>query len=483
VRPRLWLYPIVVGLFVVLIAVVIRTGDSLLTPANITGAPAADSSAPPAAAPTTFDTWRDHAAQPLARLILQIVTVVAAARVFGAAVRRLGQPAVIGEMAAGVALGPSFFGAYFPDLFASLFAAASLGTLQLLSQVGVLLFMFVVGLEVNWQHVRRQAHAAVAVSHVSILFPFLLGVLLALSLYTEHAADGISFQAFGLFMGIAMSITAFPVLARILEERRLMETAIGSMALTCAAVDDVTAWTLLAFVVAVVTSGGGLATAGLTLMLAVAFVLLMTLGVRPILARTLSARSGQDPFSKERMAIVLILLFASAWLTEMIGIHALFGAFLAGAIMPADEETRSGFRDRLEGFSAVFLLPLFFAFTGLRTEVGLLDGPAAWLMCFVIVATATVGKLGGSAVTARLMGIDWNSAFILGALMNTRGLMELIALNVGYDLGVISPEVFTALVLMALITTALTGPLVDVALARAGMYARIPTATHGIGRT
>jgi Kef-type K+ transport system membrane component KefB len=255
------------------------------------------------------------------------------------------------------------------------------------------------------------------------------------------------------------------------------------MALTCAAVDDVTAWTLLAFVVAVVTSGGGLSSVGVTLSMAVGLVLLMTFGVRPLLRRVLWVRAGREPFTKERMAIVIGVLFGSAWLTETIGIHALFGAFLAGTIMPADEDLRSGFRDRLEGFSAVVLLPLFFAFTGLRTEVGLLDGPAAWGMCFVIILTATVGKLGGSAVTARLMGIDWNSALILGTLMNTRGLMELIALNVGYDLGVISPEIFTALVLMALITTALTGPLVDVALARGGLPAGLPAATREVGRT
>jgi Kef-type K+ transport system membrane component KefB len=274
----------------------------------------------------------------------------------------------------------------------------------------------------------------------------------------------VPFQAFSLFMGIAMSITAFPVLARILEERGLTKTPIGSTAITCAAVDDVTAWTLLAFVVAVVTAGGAWLILGTTIGLALLFAAVMIWIVRPALRPILSPRIGQDVYSKERIAVVIGVVFGAALITEVIGIHALFGAFFAGAILPADEDVRRGLRERLESFSAVFLLPLFFAFTGLRTQVGLLDDGWAWFTCFAIIALATIGKLAGSTLTARLMGIDWNSAFILGALMNTRGLMELIALNVGYDLGVISPEMFTSLVLMALLTTSFTGPLVDFAM-------------------
>jgi Kef-type K+ transport system membrane component KefB len=325
--------------------------------------------------------------------------------------------------------------------------------------------MFVVGLDLDWSSVRNKARAAVAVSHVSILLPFLLGVLAAFPLYREHAPAGISFHAFALFMGIAMSITAFPVLARILEERGLTRTPIGATALTCAAVDDVTAWTLLAFVVAVVTAGGAFSILGATLALAVLFAGVMVGVVRPGLARALAPRIGRDPYSKERIALVLGVVCAAALATEVIGIHALFGAFFAGAILPGNEEFRQGLRDRLETFSTVFLLPLFFAFTGLRTQIGLLDDVGAWLACLGIIALATLGKFAGSALTARAMGIDWNSSFILGALMNTRGLMELIALNVGYDLGVISAEMFTSLVIMALVTTSLTGPMVDLALA------------------
>jgi Kef-type K+ transport system membrane component KefB len=313
--------------------------------------------------------------------------------------------------------------------------------------------------------VRQKAHAAVAVSHVSILFPFLLGVLVAFPLFSDHAPAGVSFQAFALFMGIAMSITAFPVLARILDERGLTRTPIGATALTCAAVDDVTAWTLLAFVVAVVTAGGAFGILGATVAMSLVFAAAMIWVVRPVLARALAPRVGRDPFGKPQIALILGVVCAAALTTEVIGIHALFGAFFTGAILPADEDYRRGLRERLESFSSVFLLPLFFAFTGLRTQIGLLDDGGAWLVCLGIITLATVGKFAGSALTARAMGIDWNSSFILGALMNTRGLMELIALNVGYDLGVISTEMFTSLVLMALVTTSLTGPMVDLALA------------------
>ena len=464
-KKRIWIYTIVVGLFVLVIAGVLHIGD--LWVARVPDVPGGTAIAQQPAG-DALATWRANAAHPVARLIMQLIAIVGVARLFGAFVRWLGQPPVIGEIAAGIALGPSLLGVAAPEVSALLFPASSLGMLQLFSQVGVILFMFVVGLELDWSLVRTKAHLAVAVSHVSILLPFFLGVVAAISLYGEYAPAGISFHAFGLFMGIAMSITAFPVLARILEERGLSKTPIGSTALTCAAVDDVTAWTLLTFVVAVVTSGGALLVLLVAIGLAIGFVLTMVFGVRPLLGRLLTDSSTRDPFSKDRLAIVVGVLFASALATELIGVHALFGAFLAGAIMPVNDAFRRGLRDRLESFSSVFLLPVFFAFTGLRTEIGLLDSAGAWMVCLALIALATVGKLGGSAITARVMGLDARTAFALGALMNTRGLMELIALNVGYDLGVISPEIFTALVLMALVTTSMTGPLVDLALARHG---------------
>ena len=407
---------------------------------------------------------RDNAQHPLPRLILQLIVILLAARVFGGVARRLGQPPVIGEIAAGVLLGPSLLGWVMPDASAFLFPSASMPTLQLLSQIGVLLFMFVVGVELEPSYLRGKAHAAVAVSHFSIIIPFTLGVSLSLALYTRYAPPGVPFHAFALFCGIAMSITAFPVLARILEERHLTHTPLGTTAITCAAVDDVTAWSLLAFVVAITTAGGAVEMLLAMVALSVMFVLLMIFVGRPILQRVLNPDTVGDTFSKERMAIVLAVMLSSALVTEIIGIHALFGAFVAGAIMPAGGTFRTVLRDRLESVSSVFLLPLFFAYTGLRTQIGLLDNVVSWAICLGIIAVATAGKLGGTVIAARWTGLPWRDSVALGALMNTRGLMELIALNVGYDLGILTPEIFAMMVLMALVTTAMTGPLLSLSL-------------------
>ena len=407
---------------------------------------------------------RDNAHHPLPRLILQLIVILLASRVFGGFARRLGQPPVIGEIAAGVLLGPSLLGWVMPDASAFLFPSASMATLQLLSQIGVLLFMFVVGVELEPSYLRGKAQAAVAVSHFSIIIPFTLGVSLSLALYTRYAPPGVPFHAFALFCGIAMSITAFPVLARILEERHLTHTPLGTTAITCAAVDDVTAWSLLAFVVAITTAGGAVEMLLAMVALSVMFVLLMIFVGRPILQRVLNPDKVGDTFSKERMAIVLAVMLSSALVTEIIGIHALFGAFVAGAIMPAGGTFRTVLRDRLESVSSVFLLPLFFAYTGLRTQIGLLDNVVSWAICLGIIAVATAGKLGGTVIAARWTGLPWRDSVALGALMNTRGLMELVALNVGYDLGILTPEIFAMMVLMALVTTAMTGPLLSLSL-------------------
>jgi len=395
----------------------------------------------------------------LGHLFLQLLVIIAASRGIGHLFTRLGQPAVVGEMAAGILLGPSLFGLVAPQAFAFVFPQSSLGTLKLLSQVGVCFFMFTVGMELNLTHVRGKAHAAVAVSHASILFPYLLGVSLAYFVFTDLAAAGATFTPFALFMGISMSITAFPVLARILQERRLSKTSLGSTALTCAAVDDVTAWTILAFVVAIAEAAslrGAIATVGLVFV----FVAIMIFGVRRALPRWTSADrlAGKEP-SNGTLATVACVVVGSALTTETIGIHAIFGAFLAGAIMPEAHDFRGKIAVRIETFSSVLLLPLFFAFTGVRTQIGLLADLEGWLLCLLIIVVATLGKLGGSALAARVTGMSWSDALQLGALMNTRGLMELIALNIGYDLGLLSPRIFAMLVIMALVTTTLTGPL------------------------
>ena len=456
-KSRLLVYILFVTAAVLAVAGLIQLGGAWFPLQGVGGSPAEQSSG-------ALAQMRDNAHHPLPRLILQLIVILLAARVFGSVARRLGQPPVIGEIAAGVLLGPSLLGWVMPDASAFLFPSASMPILQLLSQIGVLLFMFVVGVELEPSYLRGKAQAAVAVSHFSIIIPFTLGVSLSLALYTRYAPPGVPFHAFALFCGIAMSITAFPVLARILEERHLMHTPLGTTAITCAAVDDVTAWSLLAFVVAITTAGGAVEMLLAMVALSVMFVLLMIFVARPILQRVLNPDKVGDTFSKERMAIVLAVMLSSALVTEIIGIHALFGAFVAGAIMPAGGTFRTVLRDRLESVSAVFLLPLFFAYTGLRTQIGLLDNVVSWAICLGIIAVATAGKLGGTVIAARWTGLPWRDSVALGALMNTRGLMELIALNVGYDLGILAPEIFAMMVLMALVTTAMTGPLLSLSL-------------------
>jgi Kef-type K+ transport system membrane component KefB len=348
-----------------------------------------------------------------------------------------------------------------PDAFHFVFPASSLGSLRLFSQIGVCLFMFVVGMELNLAELKQQAKTAVLVSQISILFPYLLGVIAALFLFPTLAGATTTFPVFALFIGISMSITAFPVLARILQERGLIQTALGSTAIACAATGDVAAWSILACVVAIAGAQSLLATT-FTIGLVVLFVVFMLLWVRPRLPRFFDYVSHQSGAAgKGVITMALVFLFVSALATEMMGIHALFGAFLAGLVMPARGELREFLRVRLENFSAVFLLPLFFAFTGLRTQIGLLNGSSDWVICLGLILVATIGKLGGAMFAARLTGINWIDSFALGALMNTRGLIELIALNIGYDLGILSPRIFAMLVIMTLVTTCMTGPLLS----------------------
>lgn len=410
-----------------------------------------------------FSGLQENLQHPLTRLLIQLILIMLAGRAAGGLFMKLGQPAVVGEMAAGILLGPSLFGWVWPDAFHFVFPSSSLGTLRMLSQIGVCLFLFVIGMELDVDHLRQKAQTAVMVSHVSIVFPYFLGVAVSWFLFSRLAAPGASFAAFALFMGIAMSITAFPVLARIIEERGLAKTALGSTALTCAAVDDVTAWSLLALVVAIVRSSG-LASAALSIALSLTFVALMFFVVKPRLARWINAaKTNGSGSGKNLMAGVLAFLLTSAFVTEVSGLHALFGAFLAGVVMPRESEFSQYLRVRIENMSSVFLLPLFFVFTGLRTELGLLGNAQSWLICLALIGVATLGKLGGSALAARWTGMNWNEACTLGALMNSRGLMELIALNMGYDLGILSPDIFTMMVMMALVTTFMTGPLIALA--------------------
>jgi Kef-type K+ transport system membrane component KefB len=407
------------------------------------------------------DVFTHNLAHPLAILILQVVAIILVSRLFGFIFIKIGQPTVIGEIIAGIALGPSILGFFFPEFSIFLFPMGSLANLQFLSQVGLILFMFVIGMELDLKVLRNQAHDAVVISHASIIIPYFLGMGLAYYMYAEFAPENISFVSFALFMGIAMSITAFPVLARVIQERDLTKTKLGIIAITCAATDDITAWCILATVIAIVKAGTA-ASAIYTIALAVGYVLFMILVMQPILKKVGNVYSEKETINKTIVAIAFLVLLVSAYLAEIIGIHALFGAFLAGVIMPPHFSFRKIMTEKIEDVSLVLLLPLFFVFTGLRTEIGLLNETHLWVVCGIIILTAVAGKFGGSAFAARYVGQSWKESLSIGALMNTRGLMELIVLNIGYDLGVLTPEVFAMMVLMALVTTFMTGPALDI---------------------
>ena len=444
---------------------ILQAGSHLPSPGSSVAVPFVNTAAAPSVARSASladsvrATLEQNAADPLSRLFLQLFVVISVSFVIAWIFTRCGQPAVVGEMMAGVLLGPSLFGLLAPHAFRFVFASSSLEPLRLFSQIGVCLFMFAVGMEMDLSELRQKAHTAIVVSHASIIIPCLFGVTLALLFYNRLAQAGASFIAFALFMAISMSITAFPVLVRILQDRGMFKSSLGRTAAACAAVGDVTAWGLLAFVVAF-AKAANTAAAACCLGLVLIFVALMLFVIKPNLPTWLGKEALErlDP-TKGVLAIVIGIVLAAALCTQLIGIRALFGAFVAGLIMP----TAGGFRDKLsvrvENISSVLLLPVFFAFTGLRTEIGLLHSMSDWLICLLIIAVATVGKLGGSAITARLTGMDWCESLQLGALMNTRGLMELIALNIGYELGILSQRVFSMLVIMALVTTIMTGPL------------------------
>ena len=391
----------------------------------------------------------------LMHVLLALLSIIVACRVMGSIFRFLQQPPVIGEVLAGIMLGPSLLGRVSPELAAYLLPPEIAPFLGLVSQLGVILYMFMVGLELDTTALLRRGHAAVAISHASIVVPFLFGAALALGLYPRLSTGAVPFTVFALFLGVAMSVTAFPVLARILTDRGMSQSPLGNMALTCAAVDDVTAWCLLALVVGVAQAKIGGAV--VVIVGATAYIALMLLAARP-LRRRLSRFDQQEEISSGTTSLILTALLLSAWTTEFIGIHAVFGAFVLGAVIPHDSAVSRQLTRRMQDVVSVLLLPAFFAYTGMRTQIGLVANPEEWLLCGLIILVATVGKFGGSLAAARLAGISWRDASALAILMNTRGLMELIVLNIGLDLRVISPTLFAMMVLMAVVTTIATTP-------------------------
>jgi len=394
-------------------------------------------------------------------LLVQVAVILVLARTVGLAFRAIRQPQVIGEMVAGLLLGPSVLGWISPGLSASLFPAGSLGLLNPLSQIGLVFYMFLVGLRLDPERLRSHRHTAFLTSHTSIIFPFTLGAILALYLYPRLSDRHGSFVAFALFLGTAMSVTAFPVLARILTDLKLLQTPVGTVTMACAAVDDVTAWCILASIVLQVRAMTAATPFWAMPLAVVAYTLTMLFGVRRALSKLDLIAVIEGGLSQNILALFMILVIASATMTELLGIHALFGAFLMGVITPKEREFVRLLSEKLEGMTVVLLLPLFFAFTGLRTSIGLVSGTRMWFYCGLIIAVAILGKFGGSLLSARLNGLSWREAGAIGVLMNTRGLMELVVLNVGLDIGAISQTVFTMMVLMALVTTFMATPLLE----------------------
>ena len=394
----------------------------------------------------------------LPRLLLQIMIIIVLTQLLGWIFKKIGQPAVIGETVAGIILGPSLLGLLFPDIFHFIFPVESLPNLRFLSQIGLILFMFIIGMELDTRLLRKQAFEALIISHASILIPFSLGIFLSYYLY--HTYGQTDFISFALFMGIAMSITAFPVLARIIRDRKLTDTKLGNLAISCAASDDVTAWCILAILIALIRSGSGM-NGFFVVVMVLLYVFIMLVPVKKILDKIQAAYEKGKIAYNGLMAIMYSLMLLSSWCTEVIGIHALFGAFLAGIVIPNKDGLQRKIIDRISDVSMVMLLPLFFVYTGLRTNAGILNSAGLWISFLLILICAVAGKFGGSTLIAKVLGQNWNDSLSIGALMNTRGLMELIVLNIGYDMHIISADIFSMMVLMALLTTMMTNPVLN----------------------
>jgi Kef-type K+ transport system membrane component KefB/nucleotide-binding universal stress UspA family protein len=394
----------------------------------------------------------------IVQVLIQVVVIIGVSRLVGLGFRRINQPLVIGEIVAGIMLGPSLLGAVAPAFSAALFPPQTLPLLEILKDLGLIFFMFLIGLELDPKYLKGGLKTAVLVSHTSIVTPFSLGLLLAMLLYPLVSQQGVSFTAFSLFLGAAMSITAFPVLARILTEKNLQNTPIGTLALTCAAVDDVTAWCLLALAISVAGTNS-MAAALPVILLSLLYVGGMVLLGRPLLAQIAKFFSSSGKLDQSLLALIYVCVILSSVMTELIGIHFIFGAFLVGALMPKQADLTRVIAEKTEDFVLVVLLPLFFAYSGLKTQIGLLNQPILWALCGLVLLVAIVGKYCGTFLAARLSGLNRQDASALGWLMNTRGLTELIVLNIGLSLGVITPLLFTMLVIMALVTTFMTSPL------------------------
>lgn len=407
-----------------------------------------------------FESVSTHVHSSLGIILLQIIVILITCRIFNWLFTKIGQPSVIGEIIAGIVLGPSILGYFFPEYSAFLFPPESLNNIALLSQFGLILFMFAIGMELDMKEVRATLKETILISHTSTIIPFALGMVLAYFVYDSYANPETPFLSFALFIGIAMSITAFPVLARIIQERGLTKTHLGTLSLASAANGDLTAWCLLAVVVSI-AQAGNMISASFNILFSVLYILFMFLVIRPFLRMIGNIYHNNEVIAKGMVAFIFLLLLISVYCTEILGLHALFGAFIAGLVMPSNIKFRKIMTDKVEDLSLSLLLPLFFVSTGLRTQVGLLDNVELWLMCGLFTIVAIAGKFGGAYISARILGENQKDSLYIGALMNTRGLMELIVLTIGYEMGILPPTIFVMLVIMTLVTTFMTAPLLS----------------------
>ena len=446
-----------------LVTAPVATTESLSELPEGTSLPQGATTLSPAGEATPWQSFvasvRAHAASDIGMLLIQLVVILLVVRVVGWLFARLHQPTVIGEILAGILLGPSLLGAVWPEAMETLFPAHSLGNLELLSQFGLILFMFTIGMELRMKDLKGQAQQAFIISQSGIIFPFILGIILTYGLYSrpELLSEGSSFLSLSLFVGISLSITAFPVLARIIQERSLSHSHLGRLALSTAAMGDIVAWLMLAAIMAV--SQGGSFTSALYNMLFLALYLAVIFGIlRPLFGLLGRRVRHREVLSKSLMGLIFILLMASAYFTEIMSMHALFGAFMLGLVMPENLDFRVIVKEKVEDLALLLLLPLFFVSSGLRTELGLVNTPQLWALFGIFTLVAVVGKMGGTYLAARSCGIQRRESLYLGAYMNTRGLMELVVLRIGLDLGILSTVLFTILVMMTLVTTIMTAP-------------------------
>lgn len=389
---------------------------------------------------------------------LTLLVVIAVARFFGFVFRSMNQPSVMGEVLGGIILGPSVLGYFFPGYMSVVFHADAMIFLKHIAETGIVLYLFVMGLEIDLHRLKKSARSAVAISQASIALPFVLGIGLASQIYTGYAPAGVGQLEFSLFVGVSLSITAFPVLARILMDSNLHKTQLGDLALTCAAIDDISAWCLVAVVTGIMKSS--LSGAGWTIGLTVLYILCMVLVIRPYVEKLIPRlEKTVERIPQALLAFAILGALGSAALTDLIGIHAFFGAFLFGAIIPHDSLLARDITEKLQDFVAILFLPAFFALTGVKTQLGLLSSAHDWMICIGITVLAILGKFGGAFAGAKISGSSTHEATTLGILMNTRGLVELIVLNIGLSVGVLTPTLFTMLVIMAIVTTFMTGPL------------------------